>query len=390
MEKQASERDQARVDALQQYTHTVKKHAEEQEHLAQDQAARLARLVQHIESAGLSEVIEYADSQVLHKHRSLSPSQDNARDTARDAREDEKPYTKTQRMRQDDRKQWLDHELKRVDPCSGTPKHKARVWITHLRAARQRFTADLATPIFPERSPAQVATKWIHKVVEATATGDLLESVDNYYAENPGSTSTTKLLDHLQEVYLGTDDKDAVIAELASMRQSNSSRQENATPVYARKFRIKANQAYGRHRSDNEERHLIRMFTQSLSDVEVQRIVLRSSPRSLNEAVDTSIDTYNLEEKLIGLNKGKHDSHTRMETPMEVDGSKHLSKQIKAMQESLRQLQKSNNTSSNGSTSASGGKSCNYCNRKGHVAKDCRKKANEVGATGGQAKGKRA
>ncbi|MCP3887964.1 MAG: hypothetical protein GY702_03695 [Desulfobulbaceae bacterium] len=85
MEKQAFEREQARADALQQYTHTVKKHGEEQEQLALDQAARLARLVQQIENAGLSEVVDYAESQVLHRHRSLSPSQDNARDNARDA-----------------------------------------------------------------------------------------------------------------------------------------------------------------------------------------------------------------------------------------------------------------------------------------------------------------
>ncbi len=83
------------------------------------------------------------------------------------------------------------------------------------------------------------------------------------------------MFDHLQEVYLGTDDKDAVITELSSMKQSNSSRQENAVPVYARKFRVKANQAYGKQRSDNEERLLIRMFTQSLSGVDVQRTVLR-------------------------------------------------------------------------------------------------------------------
>ncbi len=132
------------------------------------------------------------------------------------------------------------------------------------------------------------------------------------------------------------------------------------------------------------------MFTQSLSDVDIQRTVLRSCPSSLNEAVDTSIDTYNLEEKLIGLNKGKQDSHTRMESPMEVDGFKQLSKQIKSMQESLRQLQKSNHPSSKGSTSAPGGKFCNYCNKPGHVAKDCRKKANEVRATGSKAKGRRA
>ncbi len=211
-----------------------------------------------------------------------SPPKDDAR-----AREDDKPFTKGERMRQADRK--------RIETCSGAPKHKMRIWITCLRAARQRFNAELAEPIFPERSPAQVATKWILKLVEATATGDLLESVDDYYEESPQSTSTTRLFDHLQEVYLGTDDKDAVISELASMRQSNSSRQENAVPVYARKFRVKANQGYGKHRSDNEERLLIRIFTQSLSDVDVQRTVLRSHPRSLNEAIDNSIKTYNLE-----------------------------------------------------------------------------------------------
>ncbi|MCP3878384.1 MAG: hypothetical protein GY701_08325, partial [Sulfitobacter sp.] len=130
---------------------------------------------------------------------------------------------------------------------------------------------------------------------------------------------------------------DAVITELASMRQSNSSRQGNATPVCARKFRVKANQAYGRHRSENEERMLIRMFTQSLSDVEVQRQVLLSHPKTLNDAIDNSIETYNLEEKLGGLNKGKHDSHTRMESPIEVDRYKtKWDKQLKTVQELLK------------------------------------------------------
>ncbi len=82
MEKQAFEREQARADALQQYTHTVKKHSEEQVQLAQEQAARLTSLVQQIEKAGLSEVVDYADSQILHRHRTSSPSKDDAQDDA--------------------------------------------------------------------------------------------------------------------------------------------------------------------------------------------------------------------------------------------------------------------------------------------------------------------
>ncbi len=58
-----------------------------------------------------------------------------------------------------------------------------------------------------------------------------------------------------------------------------------------------------------------------------ERQVLLSHPKTLNDAIDNSIETYNLEEKLVGLNKGKHDSHTRMESPMDVDGSKQLNKQ---------------------------------------------------------------
>ncbi len=150
----------------------------------------------------------------MSQQKTLSTPQDNAT-----VKEDEKPITKGERMRQADRKGWLDQELKRMEPCSGAPKHKMRIWVTRLRAARKRFSTDLTQPIHPERSAAHVTKKWIQKLIVATCSGELMDTVDNYYEEFSESTSTTRLSDHLPEVYLGTDNKDAVITELASMSQ---------------------------------------------------------------------------------------------------------------------------------------------------------------------------
>ncbi len=116
----------------------VRTHQEEQQQLAEDHEGRMALLVQGIKAAGLSNVLYYATSDIQPKRRTLSTPEDDATVTAyKSDAEDEKPITKRENMRLLQRQEWLEHELKRMESCSESPKPKMRVWLTCLRAARK-------------------------------------------------------------------------------------------------------------------------------------------------------------------------------------------------------------------------------------------------------------
>ncbi len=102
---------------------------------------------------------------------------------------------------------------------------------------------------------------------------------------------------------------------------------------------------------------------------------------------------HNLEKKLIGVNRGKQDSHTRMESPMVVDGSKkEWNQQLKTMQEFMKQFSSgTKQPSAKNDNSACDNKACFYCDKMGHMAKDCRqRKDKEVGVTGKKSRGYKA
>ncbi len=142
----------------------------------------------------------------------MSTSEDDAATTAyKSDAEEEKPITKREKMRLMRREQWLNEELRCLDPCSGAPKPKMRLWFTQLRAARKRFPTEAAQPISPEKSTAHVMKHCMQQLIVAKCTGDHLEAVDHYYEEFPRSTDVSRLLSHLQDEFLWIDDKDAIV-----------------------------------------------------------------------------------------------------------------------------------------------------------------------------------
>ncbi|MCP3888664.1 MAG: hypothetical protein GY702_07295, partial [Desulfobulbaceae bacterium] len=137
IEKQASERDQARMTALHQYKRVVQQDQEEQELLFQNQEARMTQLVQDIRKAGLSDVIDYAASEVQPTRNPFSPSQEDVKPAIKMYADDDRPFGKGDKMRLLTRRKWLEQELMRMESCSGAPKPKMRMWLTRLRAARK-------------------------------------------------------------------------------------------------------------------------------------------------------------------------------------------------------------------------------------------------------------
>ncbi len=123
-EKQASERDAQKADALEQYTRMVQNHEEEKRQLTEDHDHKMKGLVRDINTAGLSDVLQHVSNDVRPQYVTSPSPQDDDR-----AREDEKPYTKSEKMRMSDRQEWFDHSLKCMDTCSGAPKHKMRIWL---------------------------------------------------------------------------------------------------------------------------------------------------------------------------------------------------------------------------------------------------------------------
>ncbi len=63
-EKQASERDAQKADALEQYTRMVRNHEEEQRRLMEDHDRRINGLVHNINTAGLSDVLQHVSKDV--------------------------------------------------------------------------------------------------------------------------------------------------------------------------------------------------------------------------------------------------------------------------------------------------------------------------------------
>ncbi len=57
------------------------------------------------------------------------------------------------------------------------------------------------------KSPAHVLKDWMRRLIIARCSGDLLEAVDWYYEEHSQSKDVSMLVNHLQEEFLGMDDK---------------------------------------------------------------------------------------------------------------------------------------------------------------------------------------
>ncbi len=121
------------MDALEQYTHMVRTHQEEQQQLAEDHEARMAILVQGIKAAGLSDVLNHATSDVRPKRKMSSPSEDDVTPAEELSTGGKKQDKKREMMRIKRRDRWLREELSRLDSCSGAPKPKMRLWLTQLR-----------------------------------------------------------------------------------------------------------------------------------------------------------------------------------------------------------------------------------------------------------------
>ena len=230
-----------------------------------------------------------------------------------------------------------------------------------------------------------------------TTLGPLKDEMDRYILEfvnlNPGKNRmdvpSMDLLEYLKRAFLPSNDMEHVRESMELLRQVSG----ESLRVFNRKFRDLSEIAYDKeHRNADQEKLLIPMYLKSLDSKETARAVLRASPASLQEAMITALDNYEVEEALQRLGH-------RQEEPMRTSAlaSKPtprppsmdtLSRQFNKMSSKIAKMEAQmyhgrqkgglRRNTNRSSRTAEGKPICYHCDTPGHIARYCPQKVNKI------------
>ena len=226
-----------------------------------------------------------------------------------------------------------------------------------------------------------------------TTLGPLKDEMDRYILEfvklNPGKSRVDvpcmELLEYLKRSFLPRNDLEHVRESMELLRQASG----ESLRVFNRKFRDLSETAYTtEHRNADQEKLLIRMYLKSLHSKETARAVLRASPTSLQEAMNTAMDNYEVEDALQRLGHRQEepmDTSALLSRPVPRPPSMDtLSRQFNKMSSKIAKLEaqlyqgnprrRPIGPKGTPSKTAEGKPICYFCDTPGHIARYCPQK----------------
>ena len=270
--------------------------------------------------------------------------------------------------------------VKKIDPCDGSSPQKVRDWVLDIEMTLPYINADDAS---------------VRTIVEDTIVGQLRREYESFQAgqANRAATTWNDIRQHIRAAFLTADENEFLRSNLEKVKQTQFER----NVAFSRRFREAADDAYpAANRGEAEQRIILTQYIKGLRCRDlVKWLIQETRPTTLQEAT-TAVERFSADdEKFARL--GWLDDNRQVEA-MEV-GAVHQSEMDKKMdgllrmvtglQSSFTKLSASTAPTSVPSKSSasqpnrpaqsqrSTGK-CFYCDKPGHLKRDCRKRAADM------------
>ena len=288
------------------------------------------------------------------------------------ARTEKEEWLAEQKLRK-----WVEDEAEQIPLCENGTK-AVREWIRGVKGSRPRVPLE------------QCHHRYMIRLATKTSRGELREELERYKTANAQATQIEPLLEHLLVNFLGPDEGEALKEEVKKVRQGPS----EEVPAYCRRFRRAAELAYPNPDADDEA-HLAGLLLAQLKQGKLQDKMFDADPRlnTLDTAITAATDEWGRQRYKKRVLQESLAVATAAHEPMEVDALQSaptardlIAKQeqkIKALEKRLEALQASGATKKDTTSHDNSGRKCFWCDKPGHLKKDCLKRKKFWATMGG-------
>lgn len=312
----------------------------------------------------------------LHVQNDINKAHLEQAQTRRTAEADQKQWRSDERLRR-----WVEEEAEQVTLCEGGSTKAVREWIQAIRGAKPRVPLE------------QCHHRYMTKLASKTSRGELHKELERFKTANAQAIQIEQLLEHLLDSFLGPDEAEALKDEVKKVRQAP--REE--IPTFCRRFRGHAELAYP-NPDQEEDAHLAGLFLAGLKGGRLQDKLFDANPRlnTMNAVIAAATSEWGRqryknrvlqESRAVAAAASGHE-------PMEVDALQSsptardlIAKQeqkIKALEKQLGALQTSSCSNKDNRTSQDKPERlCFWCEKPGHMKRDCPKRRNFWTTMGG-------
>lgn len=257
-------------------------------------------------------------------------------------------------------REWVTEEKEQVESCNGLATNNVRAWIHAIQAAESRV---------PERASVDL---YLKALIKKTTKGEANREQDSLLRNRGRDTVTAaELLDHMQQAFLGPDEREALKDEVKRTKQGP--REE--IPAYNRRFRFNVEVAYP-NPTEEQESDITNMYLAGLKKGRVQDRLFDRDPRlqRLAAATDAAFQEWaRLRHKDRVLHEHKALAAATAPEPMEIDALT-ARETIAAQEKRIRELEAKSAPQNPGQGMSSSSMKCYFCNVVGHLKKDCLKR----------------